>query len=436
MKYYSTRNKKKRVDFREAVMRSLSQDGGLYMPERIPRMDDSFFSSIRSKTFVDIATEISSHWIEGLDEKTISDLVGKAFDFPAPLVNVHDNIHCLELYHGPSMAFKDFGARFMAQFMSYYNRDENKALNILVATSGDTGGAVASGFHKVEGIQVTIFFPSGKISEIQEKQLTTWGDNIKAVEVNGTFDDCQRIVKTAFLDDQLISEYSLGSANSINIARLLPQSFYYIEAYKQLQNPDFSPTFSVPSGNFGNLTAGLLAKNMGLPVKEFIAATNINDVVPEYLRTGEYNPRPSLETISNAMDVGNPSNFERIMDLYGSTWNNVVNDIKGFSLTDDETRKTIHEIYRRYDYLMDPHGAIGYRALNPELNDELPDESNLIFLETAHPGKFIESVEESINEKVPIHPRLATFLSKPSEAHQLSNTFEDAKEWMMEHLAE
>jgi threonine synthase len=433
MKFYSTRNKEKRVDFEEAVMRSLSSDGGLYMPAYIPVLKDSFFDTLRNKSFVDIATEISNLWIDDIPEDTIYDLIVKAFDFPAPLKHVHDNIFCLELYHGPSMAFKDFGARFMAQFMSHFNRASDKALNILVATSGDTGGAVASGFHKVEGIQVTIFFPSGKISEIQEKQLTTWGDNIKAVEVNGTFDDCQRIVKEAFLDADLNSRLKLGSANSINIARLLPQSFYYFEAYKQLRNQDKGVVFSVPSGNFGNLTAGLMAKKMGLPISKLIAATNINDVVPEYLLSGEYKPRPSIETISNAMDVGNPSNFERIMDLYGSTWNNVIKDMIGFSLNDNETKKTIKHVKDNHDYLMDPHGAIGYRALNPDL--EGPNyEENCVFLETAHPGKFISAVEDAIGQVVATHPQLEAFLSKPSNASSISTDFSEAKDWMFSNL--
>ena len=348
---YSTNNKDNKVNLKEAVLNAFPKDRGLYMPESIKALPESFYSNIEAYTFHEIAFLVSQNLIGNfIPESDIYQIVEKAINFPAPLFTLSENLHTLELFHGPSMAFKDFGARFMAELMSYFLKDEKKQTTILVATSGDTGGAVASGFYNVPGIDVIILYPSGKVSPLQEKQLTTWGRNIKAIEVDGVFDDCQRMVKEAFVDDTLTSAYKFSSANSINIARLIPQSFYYFEAYKQLKDKSKEISFSIPSGNFGNLTAGLLAKKMGLPVKYFLAATNINNTVPEYLESGLYKARPSVQTISNAMDVGDPSNFSRMSDLYGSTWNMMQKDILGYSFSDQQTKEALIEIKDKFNY--------------------------------------------------------------------------------------
>ena len=363
MRLYSTKNPTSFVSLKEAVFKGLPEDNGLFMPEFIPQLSNDFIKNLKNHSFQSIAFEVAKTLIgDTIPEKDLKNIVESAIDFPAPVVKLEDDTYILELFHGPSLAFKDFGARFMAQLMSYFNQGDNKELVILVATSGDTGGAVAAGFYKALGIKVVILYPSGKVSMLQEKQLTTLGENITALEVEGTFDDCQALVKKAFLDSELTHKIRLSSANSINIARLIPQSFYYFEAYKQLDTKGKPVIFSIPSGNFGNLTAGLFAKKMGLPIHQFLAATNANDVVPQYLASGSYKPIPSVRTLSNAMDVGNPSNFARMLNLYSSTWNNMIEDIKGYSYNDEQTKAAVKEVFSKYNYIIDPHGAVGYLA--------------------------------------------------------------------------
>ena len=429
MKLYSTKNPKSFVSLKEAVTKGLPEDNGLFMPKSIPLLSIDFINNLSKYTFPEIALEVAKSLIQ--DSIPLADLetiISNAINFPAPIVRLDDHYHILELFHGPSLAFKDFGARFMAQTMSYFNRGEDKELVILVATSGDTGGAVAAGFYNTPGIKVVILYPSGKVSDLQEKQLTTLGNNISALEINGTFDDCQDLVKKAFLDHDLNKVIRLSSANSINIARLIPQTFYYFEAYKQVDNTR-KVVFTVPSGNFGNITAGLLAKRMGLPVHHFIAATNINDIVPHYLNTGNYEPKPSIATISNAMDVGNPSNFARMFDLYGSTWNNLKEEISGYSYNDPSTASGIREAYERFSYTIDPHGAVGYLAFKSYLEGN-PDSLGII-LETAHPSKFIDIVEPILNTKVDIPERLATLADKEKVATSLENNFASFKDWLL-----
>ncbi len=412
-------------------MKGLPNDNGLFMPSKIPSLPKGFFDNIEQYSFSEIALEICRTLIgDIISDDKLQSIAKHAVNFPAPLVSLDERTHILELFHGPSLAFKDFGARFMAQLMSHFNRGEDKELTILVATSGDTGGAVAAGFYKTPGIRVVILYPSGKVSHLQEKQLTTLGHNITALEIDGTFDDCQALVKQAFLDKDLNYKQRLSSANSINIARLIPQSFYYVEAYKQLQDKSTPLVFSIPSGNFGNLTAGLMASKMGLPVDQFIAATNANDVVPEYLSTGKYTPRPSVRTLSNAMDVGNPSNFARMLDIYCSTWNNMKEEISGYSYGDQETTAAVKAVFDSTGYILDPHGAVGYLAFK----DYQKSNKNVqgIILETAHPAKFIDTVEETIGQSVNIPERLAILADKTKVAIPMSIDFASFKEWLME----
>ena len=404
MKFYSTKNKEYIVDLKTAVLRSLPPDNGLYLPVEINKLTPQFISSLPKLGFQEIAFEVAKILLsDSIPKSVLEEIIQEAVNFPAPLVSFNDHCHSLELWHGPSLAFKDFGARFMAKLMSYLIKDENQKLNILVATSGDTGGAVAAGFHGLDNIEVTILYPKGKVSHLQELQLTTWGDNIQAIEINGSFDDCQALVKKAFLDQSVNEHMFLSSANSINIARLIPQAFYYFEAYKQLKDKSIPVVFSVPSGNFGNLTAGLLAKKMGLPIHKFLSATNDNDVVPEYLKEGKFVPRPSVQTISNAMDVGNPSNFQRMTALYGDddkTWSRLKDCIQGYAFNDAQNKKGIRNIYSVHNYIADPHGALAYLALAEYLNDNPMHQG--IFLETAHPAKFLSVMTKEIVEiKVP-----------------------------------
>ena len=429
MKLYSTKNTRKLVSLKEAVFKGLPEDNGLYMPESIPTLPASFFHNLHNLSFQDIGFEVCRTLFQGaIPDKDIRELVEASITFPAPLVSLDKEKKVLELFHGPSLAFKDFGARFTAQLMSYFNQEDKRELVILVATSGDTGGAVAAGFHKTPGIKVVILYPSGKVSHLQEKQLTTLGHNIAALEVDGTFDDCQALVKQAFLNSELNNQIRLSSANSINIARLIPQSFYYFEAFKQLGNTNDKIVFCTPSGNFGNLTAGLFAKRMGLNVHQFIAATNSNDVVPEYLSSGVYSPRPSVRTISNAMDVGDPSNFARMMDLFGSTWNNFKDEIKGYAYSDKETEQGMKEIFDMYGYVMDPHGAVGYLALK-EYQQKNRHTCGVI-LETAHPSKFLDDVERILGKKVEIPQRLSVLAKGIKVATPMSTRFDDFKEWL------
>ena len=428
MNYYSTENRKLRRTLKDAVLDGLATDGGLYMPESIPVLPKKQLQSFKSKTFVEIAREIAlSLFHEDLTESEILDITETAINFDTPLVEVEEDIYTQELFHGPTLAFKDVGARFMARMMGHFTMGLDQEINVLVATSGDTGSAVASGFWNVEGIQVYILYPSGGVSQLQEKQLTTLGGNITALEVSGTFDDCQRIVKSAFQDKDLTEKLILTSANSINLARLLPQTFYYFNAWGRLPvNHEFY--VSVPSGNFGNLTAGLIAGKMGLPVKHYIVATNVNDVVPEYLKTGKYRPRPSIPTIANAMDVGNPSNFARILDLYGQSHDAIAAAMSAYAYTDDELKSTIGEVYLRTGYLLDPHGAAGYRALKAFT----PKQKGIpgVFLETAHPGKFSLTVEEVIQSTVEIPDKLKEASSREKISIPLSTKFEDFKEYL------
>ena len=433
MQLYSTNNKSLTASLKEAVFQGLPEDNGLYMPSQLLKLPAEFIQNLSSYSFQEIGFEISKHLFqEVIPENDLRKIIENAITFPAPVVQLDPNKYILELFHGPSLAFKDFGARFMAQLMSYFNRGEDKELVILVATSGDTGGAVAAGFYKTPGIKVVILYPSGKVSHLQEKQLTTLGHNITALEVDGTFDDCQALVKKAFLDQELRKAIRLSSANSINIARLIPQSFYYFEAYKQLKPGKNKVVFCVPSGNFGNLTAGLLASEMGLPIHHFIAATNINDVVPTYLHTGNYEPRPSVRTISNAMDVGKPSNFSRMLDIFseGSTWNNMKGRISGYGFTDEETRIKMQEVHNVYNYILDPHGAVGFLAL--EAYQKTNPDTHGIVLETAHPSKFIDEVEGVLDRKIDIPGRLESLRDKEKVAIDTPNQYAWFRNWLMD----
>lgn len=438
MQLYSTRNKEKLVSLKEAVFKGLPEDNGLYMPEQIPALDPEFIQNIQQFTFQEIAFQVADTLLQGAIPKSdLESIVTQAVNFPAPVHRLDEQKYVLELFHGPSLAFKDFGARFMAQLMSYFNQGEDRQLVILVATSGDTGGAVAAGFYQTPGIEVVILYPSGKVSMLQEKQLTTLGHNITALEVEGTFDDCQALVKQAFLDEELSSAIRLSSANSINIARLIPQSFYYFEAYKQVSDGKKPVVFCVPSGNFGNLTAGLIAHRMGLPVHHFIAATNINDVVPQYLHTGQYLPRPSTRTISNAMDVGNPSNFARMLDFFSekncSTWNNMTASISGYAYDDDQTRQAVKEVYSKFNYIIDPHGAVAYLALD-DYQQKQPDTIGVL-LETAHPAKFLDDMNNILGHSIDVPERLSALADKPKEATLIDTVFDTFKKYLLNQYA-
>ena len=431
MKYYSTNRKAPLATLEEAVKRGLAPDRGLYMPERIVRLPEEFFRDMGEMDFHEIAFAAASAFFgEDIPSGDLKDIVCDTLNFDTPVVNIHDNIWALELYHGPTLAFKDVGGRFMARMLSYFVRQEktDRKTTVIVATSGDTGSAVANGFLGVEGIDVIVLYPSGKVSEIQEKQFTTLGQNITALEVDGNFDDCQRLVKSAFMDEDLGRTMTLTSANSINVARFLPQAFYYFNAYARLKRAghDSNIVFCVPSGNFGNITAGLFAWRMGLPVRRFIAANNRNDVFLEYLKTGEYTPRASVRTIANAMDVGDPSNFARILDLYGNSATLIRQDIAGCRYTDEEIGRTISSLYDKYGYLADPHGACGYQGLT----DLLSDGETGIFLETAHPAKFKDTVEKIIGKPVEIPERLKDFMKKEKKSIKMTNRFEDFKEYL------
>ena len=392
-------------------------------------------------SFSEIGFQVSNHLLRGdVPEADLRALVYDAINFPAPVVKLDERRYVLELFHGPSLAFKDFGARFMSRLMGYFNRGQRKQLVILVATSGDTGGAVAAGFYQTPGIEVVILYPKGKVSQLQEKQLTTLGHNITALEVKGTFDDCQAIVKQAFLDEDLRGQLRLSSANSINISRLIPQSFYYFEAYKQLGAEGDPVAFCIPSGNFGNLTAGLLAMKMGLPVHQFIAATNQNDVVPAYLQTGKYEPRPSVATLSNAMDVGAPSNFARMLNLYGqvngldphalATHASMSKVVRGYAYDDATTEDAVREVYSKFGYTIDPHGAVGYLALT-EWQRQHPDTRGVI-LETAHPSKFKPDVERILNQTIDVPERLAKLADLEKVATPMGTGYQPVKKFLLE----
>ncbi|AQX51764.1 threonine synthase [Elizabethkingia anophelis] len=412
MKYYSTRGKHS-VNIQQAVLNGLADDGGLYMPAYIPQLPASFFENIENKSLPEIGFEVAKLFLEdSVPDAVLKQMIDEVLNFDIPVVPIHNNIYSLELFHGPTLAFKDVGARFMARLMSYFA--EGKPMKVIAATSGDTGSAVAAGFYNVPGINVYILYPKGKVSPLQEKQLTTWGGNIKALEIEGTFDDCQALAKELLADEEL-QQHQVTSANSINIARLIPQSFYYFWAYAQLKKENKKIVFSVPSGNFGNLTAGLLAYKMGLPVNRFIASTNINNVVPQYLKTGTYEAKASLSTVSNAMDVGNPSNFERMKDLFQEDVTKFREIISGYYFIDEETKATVQEVYKESGYLLDPHGAVAYLGL-VQYQKEQQQDFNGVLLETAHPAKFIETVEESILEKIEVPEKLSAFGKKEKVA--------------------
>lgn len=431
MKYYSTRNKKLRASFKEAVMNGLAPDGGLYMPVRFPKVNDLILNNLEDFTFQELGVEVIYPFVvDDLSKNKLEEIVYSAFNFPVPLVQLDNNKYVLELFHGPTLAFKDFAARFMARTMSFFNQGSEKELNILVATSGDTGSAVANGFYGVEGINVFILYPSGMVSEIQEKQLTTFDKNITALEIDGTFDDCQWLVKEAFVDKELNEKLNLSSANSINIARLLPQSVYYFEAFKQLEDKSKKVNITIPSGNLGNLTAGVFAKKVGLPINKFISATNSNSVFTEFLETGEYESRPAIQTLSNAMDVGAPSNFERLNDLYENL-NGFRADIVSFSFGDKSTLSKIEDVKDKYNYLLDPHGAVGFLAMEKYLEKLKVNNSSNIVFETAHPIKFSEEIKKHFHYNIEIPKRLVSDLMKKKNSIKISKKYDDLKEFLM-----
>ena len=427
MMYYSTNGKAPLASLEKAVVKGLAEDRGLYMPEHIQRLPDSFFDSIQDMDFHEVACAVADAFFgEDIDRDELHAIVRDTLSFDCPAVRVEDGICALELFHGPTLAFKDVGARFMARLLGHFRSGEK--LNVLVATSGDTGSAVANGFLGVEGINVFVLYPKGKVSPIQECQFTTLGRNITALEIDGVFDDCQALVKNAFMDAELNSVMKLTSANSINVARFLPQSFYYFWGYAQMKRSGLADSLVVctPSGNFGNICAGLFAKRMGLPVKRFIAANNANSVFYDYLRTGVYSPRPSIQTIANAMDVGDPSNFARILDLYGHDWSAVKADISGATYSDGQIAETIKGVYGRTGYLCDPHGACGYCALSEGLQ---PGETGL-FCETAHPAKFKDTVEAIIGSPVEIPAKLQAFMRGRKENVSLPRDYQAFKSFL------
>lgn len=436
MKYYSTNLQEKGSSLRDAVVNGLAKDKGLYMPDDIPVLPAKFYSMIDHLSFQEMAFSVAYMlFAEEVHANMLKMIVNDTLSFDAPLVKVEENIYSLELFHGPTLAFKDVGARFMSRMLNYFIQredDRERQVNVLVATSGDTGSAVANGFLGVEGIHVYVLYPKGKVSPIQECQFTTLGQNITAIEVDGSFDDCQALVKSAFMDADLNKKMKLTSANSINVARFLPQAFYYFYAYAQLKkiSPEAAENMviSVPSGNFGNLTAGLFAHRMGLPVKRFIAANNRNDVFLEYLTTGNYRPRPSISTLANAMDVGDPSNFARILDLFKGSHEDINSLISGVRYTDEQITETLSTCRKETGYLLDPHGACGYQALKDQL---LPGETG-IFLETAHPAKFLETVENITGEKVVIPERLQEFMKGEKLSVSMKSDFADFKAWLLQ----
>ncbi len=430
MLYHSTNNPSHQVDLREAILRSLPPDNGLYMPNKLPVMDPAFWEFWRELTFPEIGIAVADAFFgEDVPPQAIVDMVEGTVTFDAPLITLGPGDHILELFHGPTLAFKDFGARFMARLMAWLTRGEDRELTVLVATSGDTGGAVASAFYNVPGTRVIILYPQGMVSGLQEKQLTALGGNITALEIQGSFDDCQALVKSAFLDRELSERLNLTSANSINLARLVPQSFYYIHAARQLPE-GVKPTFIIPSGNFGNLTAGLLAMQLGLPVEHFVAATNRNDVVPEFLRSGQYSPRPSVATISNAMDVGAPSNFVRMQALFGNSWDAMKIRISGMAFSDDQTRAAIRTVKALYNYEIDPHGAVGWLAAQNWRSSH--PTCATITLETAHPAKFLDVMEAELGpDCVEIPERLAILAGREKVATLLPADKTVFRDWLL-----
>lgn len=430
---YSTNKEAKNANLKKAVLQGLAEDGGLYMPTEIPKLTSAFFKNIENLSFQEIAFEVSKTLIqEEVPDQDLKIIIEDAVNFDAPLVEISENLYSLELFHGPTLAFKDFGARFMSRLMGYFLKDSHQKTTILVATSGDTGSAVAQGFLNIPNIEVVLLYPSGKVSHLQEQQLTTMGANIKALEVDGSFDNCQAMVKKAFVSPSL-SHLNLSSANSINIARVIPQSFYYFNAYAQLLKKGISkkPIFSIPSGNFGNLTAGLIANKMGLPVNKFIAATNANDTFTRYMETGVFSPKPSVKTIANAMDVGNPSNFARLLELFKDE-KEMKKIIWSERFTDQETQDCMEKVVKETGYTLDPHGAVAYLGLekyrkkHPE-NKDNPE----VFLETAHPAKFLDVLPKSINQEIP--ERLAKYAKREKQSIKIHNEFSELEEILLKN---
>ena len=432
MKYYSTNKEAPIATLEEAVVKGLAPDKGLYMPENIKKLPKSFFHNIQDMSFQEIAFEVAKAFFgDDVETSALKDIVYDTLSFDVPAIKVENNIYSLELFHGPTLAFKDVGARFMARLLQYFIKKEGqKSVTVLVATSGDTGSAVANGFLGVEGIHVDVLYPKGKVSKIQESQFTTLGKNITAIEIDGVFDDCQSLVKQAFMDEELNANKKLTSANSINVARFLPQAFYYFYAYAQLkkQNKADNMVVCVPSGNFGNICAGIFAHEMGLPIKRFIAANNANDIFYKYLQSGKYEPKPSKQTLANAMDVGDPSNFARIYDLFGGSHEKITNLISGATYTDDMIKSTMTTCYNDTKYILDPHGACGYKALK----EGLKDGETGVFLETAHPAKFKEKVDDILKIDIEIPSRLAEFMKGKKQSIEMKNSFADFKEFLLE----
>ena len=443
MKYYSTNGTAPIADLHKAVVKGLAEDRGLYMPEKIKTLPQVFFDDIEKLSFQDIAYNVASAFFgEDVDLDALKDIVYDTLSFDCPVVQVKENIYTLELFHGPTLAFKDVGARFMARLLRYFTQSnqntQNNLINVLVATSGDTGSAVANGFLGVEGIHVYVLYPKGKVSPIQECQFTTLGKNITAIEVDGVFDDCQALVKSAFMDEELNQHMKLTSANSINVARFLPQAFYYFNAYARMKALGKADNFvmCVPSGNFGNICSALFGHAMGLPVKRFIAANNANDIVYKYLQTGKYEPKASVQTLANAMDVGDPSNFARIINLYSqnnkltpeATHHRITNLISGATYSDAQIREIMRQCYQETGYILDPHGATGYQALVDSLQ---PGEIG-VFCETAHPAKFKEKVDDILSIDVEIPDRLAAFMKGEKQSVPMTKNFEDFKKYLMQ----
>ncbi|MDJ1493758.1 threonine synthase [Cytophagaceae bacterium DM2B3-1] len=431
MNYFSTNRQVPATSFAHAVIEGLAADKGLFMPETIPALSPDFFTKLPSLSLPEIGFEIARNFVgDEITESDLSQICEEALNFEIPLNELDAQTHILELFHGPTLAFKDVGARFMSRIMSHLLKNETKKVIVLAATSGDTGSAVAQGFYQVPGVEVVVLYPSGKVSQVQEAQFCTLGKNITALEVTGTFDDCQRLVKTAFADTALREKLYLTSANSINIARLLPQSFYYFYAYQQFAKKYKGPfVFSIPSGNYGNLTAGLFAWKMGLPIHHFVAASNANDTVPVYLETAHYTAKPSVSTLSSAMDVGDPSNFARMREIFGDSWETMKQRITGFRFSDAETRKAIEEVYKTYNYLIDPHGAVGYLALK-KYQKEVENVPGVV-LATAHPVKFSESVTEVTGQQPPVPESLAVLLDKPKKSIPLPDDYQLFKEFLL-----
>lgn len=442
MKYYSTNGKAPLADLRKAVVKGLAEDRGLYMPERIEQLPKAFFDNIQDMSFQDIAYNVATNFFgEDVNPDALQDIVYDTLSFDCPVVKVTDNIYTLELFHGPTLAFKDVGARFMARLLGYFLRQgagamcgeaaaTNGTVNVLVATSGDTGSAVANGFLGVEGIHVYVLYPKGKVSPIQECQFATLGQNITAIEVDGVFDDCQALVKSAFMDEELNRHMMLTSANSINVARFLPQAFYYFNAYARMKAMGKADqlVMCVPSGNFGNICAALFGREMGLPIKRFIAANNANDVFYNYLQTGQYEPRPSVQTLANAMDVGDPSNFARIYTLYGQSHERISQLISGATYQDEQIRETMRQCYNETGYTLDPHGACGFRALQEGLHEGEVG----VFCETAHPAKFKEKVDDILNTDIDIPARLKAFMEGEKQSVPMSRDFADFKRYLIQ----